>query len=322
MGSLFSSESSSYSFVPVTGQSDGYDFRIGSYNILADIYAPQNVFKMEDRAPVIAKEVASCGFDVICLQEVELSSFNLLKTLLSEFEGIFCPNEEGDGCAILYKRSSFELKEQENFAFPKLALSYEKSDDAVGIVCKQKLKHILHHSVFQIVLLCHRKTGKQVCVANTHLYWGPGVPAQHYQMQIVQMKLLFDQTEKLREKWGKNHSFMLCGDFNCEKGALIDYVKSGTLPKSDGTLTMEGATQEAKEELKHSFQTLSSVYPSPRAVTIVSDFRGAIDWIFISSEVQVCETLEAQSVPAGGEFFPNSVHPSDHFLIGCSLSFK
>lgn len=115
-------------------------FRVVTYNILADIYATQQMFpycpkwalSWKYRRVQLLRELEGYDADIICLQEVQQDHFQqyLLPAFMAlGYEGVFKsktrealgPVGKIDGCATLYRRSKFTLVETHDIEYNKLA---------------------------------------------------------------------------------------------------------------------------------------------------------------------------------------------------------
>ena len=111
-----------------------------TYNILADIYATQQIFpycpkwalSWRYRRVQILKELEQYDADIICLQEVQQDHFQqfLLPSLSRHgYDGVYKPKTREalgpvgkiDGCATLYRREKFTLIETHDIEFNKAA---------------------------------------------------------------------------------------------------------------------------------------------------------------------------------------------------------
>lgn len=106
---------------------NNFQFRVVTYNILADIYATTQIFpycpkwamNWRYRRVQIMREIVSYDADVICLQEVQQDHYQQYLLPLLEnlgYEGLYkaktrdnSASGKVDGCAILYRRSRFSL---------------------------------------------------------------------------------------------------------------------------------------------------------------------------------------------------------------------
>jgi len=125
---------------PQFSEPTNLQFRAVTYNILADIYATQQIFpycprwalSWRYRRVQLLRELEQYDADVLCLQEVQQDHFQqFLMPALARlgYEGVFKsktrealgPVGKIDGCAILYRRDKFTLIETHEIEFNKVA---------------------------------------------------------------------------------------------------------------------------------------------------------------------------------------------------------
>jgi CCR4-NOT transcription complex subunit 6 len=125
---------------PQFADSTALQFRVVTYNILADIYATQQIFpycpkwalSWRYRRVQILRELEQYDADIICLQEVQQDHFQqfLLPALTRlGYDGVYKPKTREalgpvgkiDGCATLYRRDKFTLVETQDIEFNKAA---------------------------------------------------------------------------------------------------------------------------------------------------------------------------------------------------------
>jgi CCR4-NOT transcription complex subunit 6 len=116
----------------------GYRFRVVSYNVLAEIYATQQMSPHCDawalgwsyRLPNLLRELRDAAADVLCLQEVQADHYErCFKPWMADngFDGLFKHKTREhamgkvDGCAIFWRRSKFRLSEQYSIEFNECA---------------------------------------------------------------------------------------------------------------------------------------------------------------------------------------------------------
>jgi 2',5'-phosphodiesterase len=192
------------------------DFRVVTYNLLADQYAstedaksilfkhcPPQFLEASYRRPIILKELLGYNADIICLQEVDERMFTayLQPTLhWAGFCGVYT-NKAGsvrEGEAMFWRSSRFRLKARKDIVLRSLYPSGEdvlKGDDAKYFMsqCPPELLPMLKSSpalctalqkvgtIAQLVLLEPVVLGidkplSDVCVINTHLFFHGSAP--------------------------------------------------------------------------------------------------------------------------------------------------
>ena len=188
------------------------DFRVMTYNILADQYAatdrakeelfahcPSEFLEAHYRRPLLFKEILDYKPDVACLQEVDESAFNLLlQPGLSEFgiHGVFTgkAGRVKEGSATFWRADRFRLVDRDEMElrayFPKDASKKAIDNAPLGPALRPMLRsspalcEALQKvgTVAQITLLA--PTGpastwgdaRPLCVVNTHLYFHYAAP--------------------------------------------------------------------------------------------------------------------------------------------------
>lgn len=221
----------------------GLDFRVVSYNILADLYADSDysrdvlfgycqkfAMSMDYRKQLFLKEIRGYHGDIICLQEVDAKLFDLdLKTLFGAAEQDYTcafaeKREVGEGVAILHRNSRFQLLDTYKFDVGENIQSLEILQEI-----NEKLKRneqlfnrvVERSTTLLVVVLRSLDDPKQVLiVANTHLYFHPD--ADHIRLLQAGMCVLYIENVILEEVKRKHVqptdkiSIVFCGDFNSD----------------------------------------------------------------------------------------------------------
>ena len=145
----------------------GNEITVATYNILADVYidparyprSDANALAPKNRHPKLVDRVVGFDADVICLQEVDLSMYNLLESRLAplgheSFWHVKGPGKR-DGCATFIRKPLVEVGSR--------VLRYgQESSKSVG-----------HVAIISVV----ERSGHLFIIANTHLKWDPpGTP--------------------------------------------------------------------------------------------------------------------------------------------------
>lgn len=155
------------------------------------------------RIPALVQHVTDLATDVICLQEVETSTFAALKSRLSslEYAAQYVRKTEGrpDGCATFYRRHAFELIGTRIVEY--LDGSQEQANSG--------------HIALLVVL---RAAGRIVGIANTHLTWDPPDTASIAKLgyrQALQLLSECQNTVPSCDGW------LVCGDLNATPDSEI-----------------------------------------------------------------------------------------------------
>lgn len=224
-------------FTPHRLPADGQQFRVMSYNLLADYYCdsdysrkelfpycPPFALAIDYRKLLFIREIIGYHSDICCLQEVDAKIFDLdLKMCLGhlDYDGTMQKKgETAEGLATFYHRSKFSLhakyginlgenlKEQPYFSelFAKIA-NNEK-------LCERMLSLA---TAVQVTVLKSLQEDKYLIVANTHLYFHPD--ADHIRVLQIAFFMLYVQHVHQKTKAELNLSdeqtaIIFCGDFN------------------------------------------------------------------------------------------------------------
>uniref|UniRef100_A0A452Z0S4 Endonuclease/exonuclease/phosphatase domain-containing protein n=7 Tax=Aegilops tauschii subsp. strangulata TaxID=200361 RepID=A0A452Z0S4_AEGTS len=103
---------------------DGYQFRLVSYNILAQVYvksaffphSPSASLKWKARSKAVLTELKSFNADLMCIQELdEYETFYRKNMESTGYSSIYVQRsgDKRDGCGIFYKPKSVELLQKE-----------------------------------------------------------------------------------------------------------------------------------------------------------------------------------------------------------------
>ncbi|XP_076888337.1 carbon catabolite repressor protein 4 homolog 4-like [Bidens hawaiensis] len=335
-------------FVPVeqkeitsVTKSDGFTFRLVSYNILAQAYVKSSVFphspspclKWKARSPAVLDVLRSLDADILCLQELdEYDSFYKEKIEQNDYSSIYIKRsgKKLDGCGIFYKHNKLELVIEETIDYNDLAESIlddasreepkEKASDTnnrgdpndpyvrlkrdcVGIMAAFKFKYPYQHYVI---------------VTNTHIYWDP----EWADVKLAQAKYLLSRVAQFQkmvsDKFECTPSVLIAGDFNSVPGDKVyQYLVSGG--------PMSEPSSECSDDVP---MPLCSVYAytrgEPQFTNYTPGFTGTLDYILFSPSegiepVSYLELPDAESPDLKGGL-PNYCYPSDHLPIGAEFA--
>ncbi|XP_039763785.1 protein angel homolog 2 isoform X2 [Pararge aegeria] len=204
----------------------GFRFRIVSYNVLAQyllechpyLYTAcgLNNLKWKIRAVRIYDEILSLSPDIFCLQEVQVSHLNSFYKKFEEmgYCGVFKQKtgERQDGCAIYFKKSLFDMKDQISVEFYQPEMPILNRDN-IGLIVKLAPK-------------CSPET--PVVVATTHLLYNPN----RTDVRLAQLQLLLTEIDRFAYindgKESKYLPIILAGDFNSTPdSAVVDLLDRG-----------------------------------------------------------------------------------------------
>lgn len=235
----------------------GSEFRVISYNILADLYANSDysrdvlfgycqnyALNMDYRKHLFTKEITGYHGDIICLQEVDAKLFDSdLVTIFGEEQNYSCHFAEkrdvGEGVAILFRKSRFSLLDTYKFDVGDSI----KNGDAFRDV-NEKLQGnerlfarvVERSTTLLVVVLRSIDDPKQVLiVANTHLYFHPD--ADHIRLLQAGMsvsyveKVVLEEVKRRHAQEADHISLVFCGDFNSDpKSGIFELMTTGRIP--------------------------------------------------------------------------------------------
>jgi endonuclease/exonuclease/phosphatase family metal-dependent hydrolase len=257
-------------------------FRVASYNVLADIYAKEEVYPyatFADRPARIIARILSLDADVVCLQEVSAKLIIKLQRAFKTTHFIsFAAYRSGTmGLATIVRRSSGFIIEHERAMV--VCPMYSDDPETFGI------------HLDNICLMTHIRREKSkgsptfARVINTHAPCIPGTP------RISEVFV-----EKLLRLCGAQNNLIVAGDFNM-------------LPDSPGYQRMTLSLNPCTDPEQKTTQSICHRSTEERS------FSGAIDFIFASKSLKII--LEPTVEILG--LLPNSKEPSDHVPITCTF---
>ncbi|XP_059468601.1 nocturnin isoform X1 [Neocloeon triangulifer] len=282
-----------------------HHLRVLQWNILSqalgemnDNFAccPDEALQWPARRYQIVEEIIEYCPDIICLQEVDHFKF-LSGALASQgYSGMFFPkpdspclyiqgNNGPDGCAIFFRTDKFDLLNNDS----RVLEVWSVQSNQVALLINLRIK----------------ETGREVCVATTHLKARNG--ALLSTLREEQGKDLLRFLEERRD----GRPLVLCGDFNAEPTEPV-YRSITAHPSELGS---------AYAEAHHGREP-------PYTTWKVREGEGevchTIDYVFFSQrEFAVDAVLD---FPTGEEIglgrIPSFIYPSDHFSLVCDLSFR
>uniref|UniRef100_A0A915AED2 Endonuclease/exonuclease/phosphatase domain-containing protein n=1 Tax=Parascaris univalens TaxID=6257 RepID=A0A915AED2_PARUN len=211
-----------------TSAMEGAPIRICSYNVLCQNTISKTPYlykhltgikrsyqlEWEYRSSLLARELLMISADVLCLQEVQedhFHSFYLPVLARAGYRGEFKKRtrEMFDGCAIFYR-------------FPLQLLSYQPIEYFVGV------NTVLDRdNIGQLVRFKEALSGKEICIANTHLLFNK----QRGDVKLAQLAVLLANLDKeCGPESARKCPYVICGDFNMQPYCHIyDFLIEGHL---------------------------------------------------------------------------------------------
>jgi len=244
----------------------------------------------------LIEEIIRYDPDIICLQEVD--HFKLLEMALGSigFSGRFVAkpdspciylesNNGPDGCAIFYKTEKFELLSEAN-----------------------KILEVWKVESNQVVMslnLRQRMSGKEICVATTHLKARSG--ALLSTLRNEQGKDILDWLETIRA----DRPVILSGDFNAEPSEPV--FKS--LRENERTPLESAYTMKAQNKKEENIHEDNLEYTTWK-IRETGEQKHILDYIFHSPQLQAVSTLDMPTEQQIGEDrLPSLQFASDHLSL-------
>jgi len=245
----------------------------------------------------ILEEIIRYDPDVVCLQEVD--HFKMLEMALGSigYHGRFAPkpdspciylesNNGPDGCAIFFRSTKFELLGEGS-----------------------KVLEVWKVQSNQVILslnLREKNSGKEICVATTHLKARSG--ALLSTLRNEQGKDILDYLEAFRE----NRPIIISGDFNAEPSEPV----FKTLMQNDKT-PLQSAYKIAEHEKEDNLQ-----YTTWK-IRETGEQKHILDYIFHSPQLETISTLDMPTEEQIGEDrLPSLEFASDHLSLVAELQFQ
>lgn len=216
---------------------DPNQFRVVSYNLLADYYCdsefsrkelfpycPATALNINYRKLLFIHEILEYHADVYCLQEVDAKVFDLdLKPCFGNvgFDGVMQKKgTNAEGVATFYRCNKFDLVRSlainlnehmaEQTYFSEL---YNKIKDNTKLIERM----VSLATAVQVTVLKSRSTDRYLVIGNTHLYFHPD--ADHIRLLQIAFFMLFIKHvyHSIVSEFSLNEqqiSILFCGDFN------------------------------------------------------------------------------------------------------------
>ncbi|KAJ4483834.1 Endonuclease/exonuclease/phosphatase [Lentinula aciculospora] len=173
-------------------------------------YTPSWALAWDYRRELILSEILAHGADFICLQEVDVTSYEdfFLKHLSDAgYESVYWPKSRAktmsnenerrfvDGLATFFRADKYQLIEKHLIEFSAVAMQredFKKTEDMFNRVLGKD--HIATACAFE-----NRETGSRVLVANVHILWDP----KFCDVKLVHVALMVEEVEKMAERFVK-----------------------------------------------------------------------------------------------------------------------
>uniref|UniRef100_A0A0D9WG34 Endonuclease/exonuclease/phosphatase domain-containing protein n=1 Tax=Leersia perrieri TaxID=77586 RepID=A0A0D9WG34_9ORYZ len=272
----------------------GYQFRLVSYNILAQVYVKSSFFphspsaclKWKARSKAVLSELKSFEADLMCIQELdEYDTFYKKNMENSGYASIYIQRsrDKRDGCGIFYKSKSMELVQKEGIHYNDLVEKYVHTDHVDSVTSNNS------------------STKEASKKPDNNKHGDPNDPRFRLKRDSVGLLAAFKLNDPL----------IIAGDFNSTPGDKVyNYIVS--------------ANSECTDEVPIKLRSLYAANGGePEFTNCTPGFTGTLDYIFLSDGSSVKPTSllrlpRGDSVDVEGGL-PNFQHPSDHLPIGADF---
>lgn len=324
----------------------GKNFRIISYNILANTYAdsdysrqvlfpycPPYALNIDYRKLLIVKELIGYNSDIICLQEVDKKVYeNDLIPSLSylNYSGVFSTKGEmSEGLSVLYDNKRFKIIDNKCTIMSEEIDNNQTFKNVWDKITNENAKKRFtdrNTSVLIVTLKSIDNPSEILVIGNTHLYFHPD--ADHIRLlQAFYALTLLQQTAENYKKLNPNDSIsvMLCGDFNSTPiDGVYELVTKKNIPvdHKDWQSNKEQIIENTSLSLNID---LASACGTPEYTNFTVEFADCLDYIFYdTNKLKVTQIIP---MPKKEELslhdaIPSVVFPSDHVAIGANLKWS
>ena len=322
----------------------GAEFRIITYNILANVFADtdyaRNVLypfctpyaiKSDYRRQLLFKELIGYHADLICLQECSLHEYeNYLYSWMSlnNYGGFLKlkGGEMSEGEAFFFRNDRYQHIEDISISVEDALLLQSNESLLEKMRCiPPLLENIQSKKAIGQIHILKEKHGEQrvLCVVNTHLYY----KRYSVNVRLLQVVILLNYlSEILQSHVEKNISVIVSGDLNSLRGdPLLQYLL-GEKIKEDHPVWSSCENPEENGlcmDLECPLQ-LNLLSGFPDFTTYVPHCKATLDYIFGDCTI---EKNGFVPLPCASDIdiytgLPCVVYPSDHLAVVLDLKWK
>ncbi|KAF7278313.1 hypothetical protein GWI33_008531 [Rhynchophorus ferrugineus] len=321
-------------------RAQGTEFRVMSYNLLADLYCDSNysrtvlfpycppyALNINYRKQLLLKEIIGYNSDLICLQEVDRRVYkNDLQPILSHYNYnstfYLKGGEVAEGLAFFYNKSRFILLDSDQLVFsqkidtePVFAEIWNKINTNSKLAERIKART----TTLQLNVVGSLDNDEILLIANTHLYFHPDADHIRLLHGCMAIKYLEQYSNQLKERYcGKRVSLIFCGDFNSVPDCgIYKLYTTGSIPGDYIDYSSNKSEHIENINIHHSFK-LDSACGTPKYTNFTELFAACLDYIFYEkSSLGVSQIIP---LPSDEELkentaIPSVVFPSDHVAL-------
>ncbi|GJQ09575.1 hypothetical protein GpartN1_g1366.t1 [Galdieria partita] len=307
-------------------------FRVLSYNCLAEIYTSESLYahcpdwalSWTYRRHNLLREIFTYDADIMCLQEIQADHYEAhLKPAFVRrgYEGVYkvksreAMGQRGkmDGCATLWKRDLFQLREQFAIDFNSAACVRYFSNPLA-------LNRLMKGNIALVTILDFLDGSGSLCIVNIHVYWDP----EQTDVKLFQVNVLMEELEAYLSQIEPYTPLIIGGDFNSTPDSTIyELMSTGTVSGEREDIQRDPLGLIAQMRLRHELN-LQSAYSvrgnEPKYTNYTDNFVGVLDYIWYTpSQLAVAALLEVPSeadiVSPSEPSLPNHFWSSDHIAL-------
>eukprot|EP00727_Mastigamoeba_balamuthi_P002746 m51a1_g12469 hypothetical protein (428) ;mRNA; f:63-1852 len=316
--------------------------RVMTFNVLAEgfasaeqyPYCPSWALDASYRYQRILAEIASCGPDIACLQEVQSAAYaDFFLPSLAEmgYAGVFRPRSKArtmpdwsgvDGCAVFYRQACVRLLQEHLVEYQRVAMARFRGlqGDLAGLDKLIVRDNIALVALFQV--LSDGKAPRFLLVADTHIHWDP----QNCDVKLMQVQFMLEELAAIKaqaeRELGVSVAVAIMGDFNATpQSGVYQLLRDGSVPPDHPEFNGSNFGTYTTSGLHHSFNLVSSYahLGEPEYTNYSGDFVGVLDYIWVSrASVRVLQALNVvpmQELQLLKSPLPNAHFPSDHVSL-------
>ncbi|XP_034936937.1 2',5'-phosphodiesterase 12 [Chelonus insularis] len=324
----------------------GDNFRMLSYNILANTYAksnyskevlfpycPEHALDIDYRKLLIIKELIGYNADIICLQEVDRRVYEHdMKPpfILLDYDGIYgSKGETGEGLLIMYNNKRFQMIENKTIVMSENINSNPTFEEVWKTITNEDAKKRFQDrntSMLVVVIRSIDNPSEILVIGNTHLYFHPDADHIRLLQAFFALSTCQNFAEKIRKEFPQhNITLLLAGDFNSTpKDGVYKLMTTGNISKDEVDWNSNEQQTIKDVSLSHSL-SLGSACGTPQYTNFTVDFADCLDYIFYETnklEVKRIAPMPTEEVLKAHGAIPSVVFPSDHIAICADLKWK
>ncbi|XP_065184472.1 2',5'-phosphodiesterase 12-like [Sycon ciliatum] len=322
---------------------DSAKLRVVTYNILADMYLTEGfggssfsycdnkALSLGYRDMALSRELPAYHADILCLQEVEEKRFqstimSCLRPLSYQGKTVMKHNMP-EGIATIWRTDRFLYRDCKTYIVREEFMNNPLLADIYSSVppwVRSELRN--RNSVLQLTHLQQKSDGRELIVANTHLYYSPNADGQRLILALCMVRLLdaFKKAVMEASTASLPLAVVFCGDFNTiPERTVHELMTTGQVAPTSGfkEANRDGLNYECTIPTKFGS---SLPHPSVPWTNYTGLFIGMLDYIYYDESVLKLHKLvpmPKEEVVREFTALPSFRFPSDHLPVINDLEF-